>query len=71
MQETSLPKLNKHNEIFINSIKIYKKELPRKIDFPDYMTYTCLDKAYQDFIFKLSEVIDLLYLSKKLTLRLI
>ena len=30
------------------------------------MTFTCLYKAYQDFIFKLSEVIDLLCPSKKL-----
>ena len=33
------------------------------------MTFTWLNKAYQDFIFKLSEVIDLLFLSKKLRLK--
>ena len=37
--------------------------------FPDYTTFTCLNKVYQDFIFKLSEVIDLLCLSKKLRLK--
>ena len=31
-----------------------------------YMTFTCLNKAYQDIIFELSEVIDLLSPSKKL-----
>ena len=41
-------------------------ELLRKTDFPDYTDFTCLNKAYQDFIFKFSEVIDLLCLSKKL-----
>ena len=33
-------------------------ELLRKTDFPDYTTFTCLNKAYQDFIIKLSDVID-------------
>ena len=46
-------KLNKHNEISIRSMKSYTKEkfleLLRKIGFPDYATYTCLNKAYQDF----------------------
>ena len=55
------------------SMKNYTKEkfleLLRKADFPDYTTFTCLNKAYQDFIFKLSEVIDLLYPSKKLRLK--
>ena len=44
-------------------------ELLRKTDFPDYMTFTCLNKAYQDFIFKLKEVTDLLCPSKKLRLK--
>ena len=44
-------------------------ELLRKTNFPDYMTVTCLNKAYQDFIFKLNEVIDLLFPSKKLRLK--
>ena len=45
-------------------------ELLRKIDFLDYATFTSLNKAYHDFIIKLSEVIDLLCPSKKLTLKL-
>ena len=44
-------------------------ELLRKIDFLDYATFTSLHKAYHDFIIKLSEVIDLLCPSKKLTLK--
>ena len=55
-------KPNKHNDISVSSMKNYTKEkfleLLRKTDFPDYTTFTCLNKAYQDFIFKLSEVID-------------
>ena len=50
-------------------MKTYNKEKRleplRKTDFPDYTTFTCLNKAYQDFIFKLSEVIDLLCSSEK------
>ena len=32
-------------------------ELLRKIDFLDYATFTSLNKAYHDFIIKLSEVL--------------
>ena len=59
----------RHNDISIRSMKNYTKgkflELLRKTDLPDQTTFTCLDKAYQDFISKLSEVIDLLCPSKK------
>ena len=44
-------------------------ELLRKTDFPSYTTFTFLNKAYQDFIFELSEVTDLLCPSKKLRLK--
>ena len=60
-------------------MKNYTKELIRKTDFPDYTTFTCLNnqdhntclnnQAYQDFIFKLSEVIDLFGPSKKSRLK--
>ena len=33
-------------------------ELFRKTDFPDSTTCTCINEAYQDFIFKLREVTD-------------
>ena len=62
-------KLNKHNDISIRSMKNYTKEkfleLLIKTDFPDYTTFTCLNKGYRDFIFKVKEVIDLLCPSKK------
>ena len=44
-------------------------ELLKKIDFPEYTAFTCLNKVYQDFIFKLGEVIDLLCPSKRLKLK--
>ena len=63
-------KLNKHNDISITSMKNYTKEklleLLTKPDFPDYATFTCLNKAYHDFAFKLSVVMDLLCPSKKI-----
>ena len=61
-RKTPSLKPNKHNDITVSSMKNYTKEnfleLLRKTNFPDYTTFTCLNKAYQDFIFKLSEVID-------------
>ena len=72
-KKTPSRKLNKHNDIFIRSMKNYTKENflepLGKTDFPDYTTFTCLNKACQNFIFKLSEVIDLLCASKKLRLK--
>ena len=57
----------------MRSMKNYTKEkfleLLRKTDFPDYITITCLNKAYQDFIFKLNEATDLLCPGKKLRLK--
>ena len=52
-------------------MKNYTKEIFLELltDFPDYTTFTCLNKTGQDFIFKLSEVIDLLCPSKKLRLK--
>ena len=44
-------------------------ELLRKTDSQDYTTFTCLNKTYQEFIFKLSEYIDLFFPSKKLRLK--
>ena len=68
-RKTSSLKLNKHNDISIRSMKNYTKEnfleLLRKINLPGYTTFACLNKAYPEFIFKLSEVIDLLCPGKK------
>ena len=72
-RKTPSMKPNKHNDISIRSIKITHKkfflELLRKTDLPDYATFTCLNKACQDFVFKLNEVIDLLCPSKKIRLK--
>lgn len=44
-------------------------ELLGKHDSSDFATYICLNKAYQDFIFKLSKVIELFYPNRKLRLK--
>ena len=66
-------RLSKYNNISIRLTKNFIKEkvleLLRKTDFADYTTFTCLNKAYQNFIFKLIEVTDLLCQSKKLRLQ--
>ena len=58
-RKTPSLKPNKHNDISVRLMKNYTKEnfleLLRKTDFPHYMTFTCLNKPYPDFIFKLSE----------------
>ena len=68
-RKTPYVNLNKHNDISITSMKSYTKEkfleLIRKTDFSDYTTFNCINKAYQDFIFK-CEIIDLLCPSKTL-----
>lgn len=65
--------LTTKNTKFINSVKNYTRkelvELLRETDFPDCTTYTCLQKACQNFIFKLSEIIDLFFANKNLRLR--
>ena len=52
-RKTPSLKPNKQNDISVRSMKTYTKEklleLLSKTDFPDYTTFTCLNKAYQDF----------------------
>ena len=67
-EKTPSLKPNKHNDVSVRSMKNCTKEkfleLLRKTDFSNYTTFSCLNEAYQDFIFKLIEVIDLLCPSK-------
>ena len=54
--------LLKHINIYKDNEKIL--ELLRRIDFPDFTTYTCLNRAYKYFSLQLTEVIDSLGLLK-------
>ena len=55
--------------ILYNYTKEKFLELVRNNNFPNYATFTCLSKACQEFIFILSQVIDLLCPSIKSRLK--
>ena len=67
-RKTSLPKRHKH-EVFVCSLKKYsaKKflEILREIVFPNYLTYTCVNDAYSEFIYRFVEAINFIPPSKK------
>ena len=69
-RKTTKLKSNKHNELNIHTMKNYTAEnfieLLNKIDFSNYQTFSCVNKAYLDFITKLITVIDTLCPSKKI-----
>ena len=72
-QKTAKLKSNKHNELNIRTIKNYTAEnfieLLNKIDFLNYQTFSCVNKAYLDFITKLITAIDTLCPSKKIRIK--
>ena len=72
-RKTSLPKSHKHNEIFLHSLKRYSAktflEILREIIFPDYLTYTCVNDAYSDFIYGFVEAINFIAPSKKIRVK--
>ena len=72
-RKTSLPKSHKHNEIFVCSLKRYsaKKflEILREIAFPNYLTYTCVNNTYSDFIYRFVEAINFIVLSKMIRVK--
>ena len=61
-RKTSLPKSHKHNEVFVPSMKRYCAEkfleILREIVFPNYLTYTCVNDAYSDVIYRFVEAIN-------------
>ena len=61
-------KSNKHNELNTRTMKNYTAEnfieLLNKIDFSNYQTFSCVNKAYLDFITKFITAIDPLCPSK-------
>ena len=72
-KKTSLPKFHKHNEIFVRSLKIYSAEnffeILREIVFPNYLTYTCVNDTYSDFIYRFVEAINFTAPSKKIRVK--
>ena len=67
-------KSHKRNEIFVRSLKRYSAEkfleILREIVYPNYLTYTCVNDAYPDFIRRFVEAINFIAPSKKLEWRL-
>ena len=74
-RKTTKFKSNKRNELNIRSSKNYTAENfvehLKKIDFPNYKTYSCVNIAHLDFITKLIDidVIDSLRPSKKIKIK--
>ena len=69
-RKTSLSKSQKHNEIFVHSLKTEKfLEILREIIFPNYLTYTCVNDAYSDLIHRFVEAINFIPPSKKIGLK--
>ena len=71
--KTTKLKSNKHNELNICTMKNYTAEnfieLLNKIDFSNYQTFSCVNKAYLDFITKLITTIDTHVLLKKIRIK--
>ena len=72
-RKTSLPKSHKCNEIFVHSMKRYSAykflEILRKIIFPNYLTYTCVNNAYSDFIYRFVRAINFIVPAKKISVK--
>ena len=72
-RKTTKLKSNKHNELSIRSMKNYTAEgfveLLKKIGFPNYETYACVNTAYLDFATKIVDVIDSYCPSKRVRIK--
>ena len=72
-RKTSMLISHKHNEIFVRSLKRYSAEkfleILREIVFPNYLTYTCVNDAYSDFIYRFVEAINFIAPSKKIRVK--
>ena len=44
-------------------------EIPREIVFPNYLTYTCVNDAYSDFIYRFVGAINFIAPSKKIRVK--
>ena len=55
-RKTSLPKSHQHSEILVGSMKRHSAEkfleILREIVFPNYLTFTCTNDAYSNFIYR-------------------
>ena len=67
-RKISLPKTHKHNLILVYSMKRYSAEryfeILRKMVFPNFLTYTCVNDAYSDFIYRFEKAIKFIALAR-------
>ena len=66
-------KLNKHNNVFLRSLKhytvtVFVEEL-QKDDFSNYERFSCIDAAYTDFLNKLIKVLNEIAPSKEIRIK--
>ena len=58
-----VPKTGKHNTITLRSLKNYSKDIflekLRDIQFPNYRNFICINDAYQNFLERVMEIIDI------------
>ena len=72
-RKTSLPKSHKHNKIFVRSLKRHSAdkvlEILSEIVFANCLTYTCVNNAYSDFIYRFAEAIIFIEPSKRIRVK--
>ena len=66
-------KFNKHNYVFLRSLKhyavnVFVEEL-QKVNFPNYERFSCIDAAYTDFLNKFMKVVNEIAPSKKIRIK--
>ena len=66
-------KFNKHNNVFLRSLKrytvnVFVKKL-QKVNFSNYECFSCVDAAYTDFLNKLMKVVNEIAPSKEIRIK--
>ena len=66
-------KLNKHNNLFLRSLKhytvsVFVKAL-EKVNFSNYECFSCIDAAYAEFLNKLMKVVNEIAPSKEIRIK--
>ena len=63
-------KFNKHNNVFLRSLKHYTVNLfveeLRKVNFSNYKRFSCIDTVYTDFLNKLMKLVNEIAPSKEI-----
>ena len=68
-RKTSLVKSHKHNDIFEKKMKRYSAKKFLEIVFSNYLTYTCVNDGYSDYIHRFVGTINFLAPGKKIRVK--